>query len=151
MPGGYDGVFVATGKLMVEVILEKSLKALEAEAMLDQSGQLRGPAMEQGAAKPLGAMARHGVGVLSALSSIGDNGLLLVFLPAAKAALNWRWCGAAIELGAPIQWRRWLASRHSRHIIHQGFRGVINSDPLSRRPPDRRTQQSPPTTARARD
>ena len=104
LDGGYDGVFVATGKLDgAGHPPEKSLKALEAEAMLDQfQVNCVGPAMVLKALPSL--LRRDGpswVGVLSArVGSIGDNGLGGWYsYRAAKAALNQMVHGAAIEIG----------------------------------------------------
>ncbi|MDZ4394588.1 SDR family NAD(P)-dependent oxidoreductase [Cypionkella sp.] len=97
--GLFDGVFIASGALGV---LEKSLKALTAQAMLEQFAvNAVGPALVIKHLVPLLPKDRVArVGVLSArVGSIGDNALGGWYsYRAAKAALNQLVHTAAIEL-----------------------------------------------------
>ncbi|MEO5615311.1 MAG: SDR family NAD(P)-dependent oxidoreductase [Cypionkella sp.] len=103
--GVFDWVFIASGALGVP---EKSLKALSAQAMLEQFAvNAVGPALvikHVGRLLPTDRVAR--VGVLSArVGSIGDNALGGWYsYRAAKAALNQIVHTAAIELARSHPW-----------------------------------------------
>ncbi|WP_147127271.1 SDR family NAD(P)-dependent oxidoreductase [Shimia ponticola] len=134
LPGDYDGVIVATGKLDgAGNAPEKSLKALEAEAMLDQF-QINcvGPAM---VLKLLPSLLTRDepswVGVLSArVGSIGDNGLGGWYsYRTAKAALNQMVHGAAIEI-ARTHPQAILAALHPGTVATQFTSGFTGRDKL---------------------
>ncbi|MEM1302842.1 MAG: SDR family oxidoreductase, partial [Pseudomonadota bacterium] len=134
LPGGYDGVIVATGKLDgAGNAPEKSLKALEAAAMLDQF-QINcvGPAMVLKALPHLLTQdVPSWVGVLSArVGSIGDNGLGGWYsYRTAKAALNQMVHGAAIEI-ARSHPQATLAALHPGTVATKFTSGFTGRDKL---------------------
>jgi len=134
LPGGYDGVIVATGKLDgAGNPPEKSLKSLEAQAMLDQfQVNCVGPAMVLKALPNLLTRDTPSwVGVLSArVGSIGDNGLGGWYsYRTAKAALNQMVHGAAIEI-ARSHPKATLAALHPGTVATKFTSGFTGRDKL---------------------